>query len=269
MRKKTRLTITLPPKVLDKVDSIVDNKTVFNRSHAIEKLIEQGFTDNVDTAVILAGGNKITDMSQVLKKVGDKYLLSIMIDTLKKYNFTRIVICSGSNIGEIKNIFKNGSDYGIKIDYVQENTPMGTAGVLKLAEKKIGLKNFLVMYGDILTDINFSDFIDFHFSEGRIATIGIKPRMGQKKYGQVLIQGNEVVSYSSKETNVGLSLVSTGLYVFSNEIFKYIKPGVQSYLGRDVFPALITDSELSAFVFQGIWYDISADDDYKQAQSRW
>ena len=269
MRKKAKLTITLDHSTLSKIDFLVENKSFNNRSTAIQDMIELGFTKKLDTAVILAGGPNESDSSKVLKKINGQYLLSIIIDQLKKHGINRLVIVSGLNLSTIKKIFGNGQNFGIQIEYVQEKSQKGTAGGLKLAEQKINSQHFLVIYGDILTNVNFTSFIKFHFNEGRISTIGIKPRMGQRKYSQVLIEGNLVTDYIDKKTNVGLSLVNTGLYIFSKDIFKYLPPNKKLYLGKDLIPILVREEQMSAFIFQGIWFDISAKEDYQNAKNRW
>jgi NDP-sugar pyrophosphorylase family protein len=265
MRTKQRLTITLSPETIAKVEATIDNELITNRSQAIEHLINQGFTEKIDSAIILAGGSEITDLSKVLKKINGRYLLSIMIKQLKKHEVHHLIICSGQNIDQIQKVFKDGDDYGIKIEYIQEQKPMGTAGAIKLAENKIKGEHFFLIYGDVLSEINFTDMAKFHFAKDKIGTMGIKPRMGQRKYGPVAIQGSTVVGYQDKESNVGLSLINTGLYVFSKQIFDYIDPDQQQYLGHDIIPQLIADQELSGFVFQDKWYDISDNQEYQAA----
>ena len=269
MRNKKRVSITLSPAAVEKVEATIDGDLITNRSLAVEHLIEQGFTEQLQTAVILAGGDKITDLSNVLKKIEGRYLLSIMIDQLKKYSVHKIILCSGDNIQQIQDEFGDGSESGVELEYVQEKRPMGTAGALKLTQDKLASRHFLLLYGDILTNINFNSMAKFHFMEDRIATLGIKPRMGQRKYGQVILQGSSVVGYADKAKNVGLSLVNTGLYAFSDQIFSYIKADQQQYLGRDIIPQLISDQELGGFIFQGMWFDISAAEDYQAAVKRW
>jgi len=269
MRKRSRITITLEPDILNRIDGLVDGKDTKNRSQAIENLLREGLGSGVDTAVILAGGSKITDLSCVLKKINGRYLLAVMIEHLKKYGITRIIICSGKKIEKIKKIFGNGTSFGISIQYVQEDKSYGTMGALKLAEDFVNRDNFLVLYGDILTDMNIDRFIEFHFFEGRIATVGVKPRMGQGLYGQVSMQGNSIVDWSNKTKNTGLSLVNTGVYIFSKDIFKYIEPGLKQGMDKDLFPILTKADLVSGYIFQGIWYDISTEDNYKKAEERW
>ena len=269
MRKKQRLTITLPPPAIEIVDSVIDGMFIRNRSQAIESLINQGFVKTVETAVILSGGAEEHTVSRVLKKVNGQYLLAIMIEQLKKHGIKKIVLCAGSGTESIRSFFGDGTTNGIVIEYIQERIALGTAGVLLAAKEKILGSTFVLLYGDILTNIDFKDLITFHFSEGNMATMGIKPRMGEKKYGQVSIQGNSVVGYSKKESNTGLGLVNTGIYIFSIRTLDLIPKNTASDLDAHLIPSLIAEKQLSAFIFQGIWHDISAKNDLSDAESRW
>ncbi len=269
MRKKQQLTITLPPEILEKVDSVINNSLIRNRSQAIESLINEGYTQKVETAVILSGGDDKQAKCKVLKKVNGEHLLSIMIGQLKMHGIKNIVLCAGDCTKSVQDIFKDGSNWGIKIEYVHEKKPLKTGGILLKAKDKIAGNNFLVLYGDILTNMNFKDFIEFHFSEGNLVTMGVKPRMGENKYGQVLIQGNSVVGYSKKEVNAELGLINTGTYIFSKQALEIVPKNKLTGISTSLIPNLIQKKQLSAFMFQGIWYDISARSDFEKAVAKW
>jgi len=267
MKNKTRLTITLSPDLLKSVDTTIDHQLIRNRSQAIENLISQSLTNKINTAIILAGDGGKTQ--RCLKKIGDRYLLSITLDHLKKHQITNVVICAGQDNGKIKKIFGCGSNHGMTINYSPENKPLGTAGAIKNAEKFISGDSFVVIHGDILTNLNITDFIAFHNNEQVSATIAVKPRLGEKKYGQVSLQGNRILSFSPSSTNLGISIINTGLYVFDKKILELIPKNKISNLENDIFPLLVKGRELSAFIFQGIWYDISAKKDYDEAKESW
>jgi mannose-1-phosphate guanylyltransferase/phosphomannomutase len=183
-------------------------------------------------------------------------LLSQQIDHLKSYGITKVFICAGGFQSQIKEIFGDGSQMGVTIAFVSENKPMGTAGALKLAEGKLREEPFVVVHGDVLTDLNLREFIDFHLEEGSLATIGVKPRMGEKNYGQAFLHGNKIIRFLETGANQGISIVNTGLYVFSPEILERIPEGKKVKLESDIFPALAAERQLSAFIFQGNWNDV-------------
>jgi NDP-sugar pyrophosphorylase family protein len=267
MKNKTRLTITLSPDLIKKVDTTIDHQLIRNRSQAIENLISQSLSNKIDTAVILTGGKDKTQ--HCLKKIGDHYLLSITLDHLKKHQITNIVICARQDDQKIKEIFGNGSSHGVTINYSLENKPLGTAGAIKNAEKFINGDSFVVVHGDVLTSLNITDFINFHNNEQVSATIAVKPRLGEKKYGQVSLQGNRILSFSPSSANLGISIINTGLYIFETKILDLIPKKKISNLENDIFPLLVKNKELSAFIFQGIWHDISEKKDYDEARGNW
>jgi len=261
MKTKTRLTITLSQELLNKVDALVDGYAVRNRSHAIENLVRAGVGNKISIAVLLAGGTRKDDITPSLKKINDRYILSLVIDQLKKFGITKLVICAGSNEAKIKKIFQDGSAYGISIVYSLEKKALGSAGAIKKAQKLVGSSEFLVINDNSLADINLEDLFAFHLSENSLATICVRPRMSEKKYGQAFLNGNKIVKFLDVSQNEGISIINIGIYVLSPSIFELIEANRYISLEKDIFPRLVESKELSAFVFQGSWLDVSRDDE--------
>ena len=266
---KSRLTITLSSEILKKVDRIIDGKNIRNRSHAIEHLIRKSIEPMVDTAVILAGGKPKTKTPPPLIRIHQRHLLSLMIDHLKKFGVTKLIICAGPFEKRIKREFNSGSTIGVTINYVSETQLLGTAGAIKRAKEYLKDNPFLVVHGDVLTDLNLNDFVRVHQDENSLATIGVKPRIAEKKYGKVLLQGNKITDFLAQEGERGISIVNTGVYLFEPEVLNMIPRKTPSSLERDVFPRLAKMGELSAFLFQGVWFDVSRAKDRQQAAKRW
>ena len=82
--------------------------------------------------------------------------------------------------------------------------------------------------------------------------------MGEKKYGQAFIQGNKIIKFLQTGTTEGISIVNTGLYVLQPQVLERIPAGKQASLESDVFPELAEARELSAFIFQGLWEEVSS-----------
>lgn len=268
MRSKSRLTITLPRELLTRVDQLVDGKNIRNRSHGIETLIRSSLKPTVTTAVIIAGG-KTNKQVSALKKIDGRYLLNITLDNLKKHNITNVIICAGPNQEKIEAELGGGAKFGVAIRYVKEKTPLGTAGALKAAAAHLQGNPFLVIHGDVLSDINLQDLIQFHLSEDTLATIGVKPRMGELNYGQAFLHGNKIIRFLERGTPAGISIVNTGIYVLKPELLERIPKNKVVSMEADIFPALAEQNELSAFVYQGIWYDVSKSEAYKEADAKW
>lgn len=269
MSQKSRLTITLPKQLLKRVDFLVDKKVIRNRSHAIEHLIEQSLVPIVKRAVILSWGDKKQGEQHSLKMIHEKPVLSLMLEQLRSHGIEEVIICAGKSNSEIKKILNEREIQGLQIRFVAEETPLGTAGALKKAEKFLQGAPFLVLHGDTLTKLNMSEFLAFHADQKTFATIAVKPRLGEERYGQVYMQGNKITRFFAESTPQGISIINTGIYVLEPQIFSMISAHKRSTLEEDVFPILAEKKELSAFIFQGLWYDISEQKEYQKAQERW
>lgn len=269
LRSKKRLTITLSPDLVGQVDRLIDRKTVRSRSHAIEVLIRRSLKPTVTTAVVLAGGGKNGLELPALAPIGRQPLISLTIHHLMKFGIRTFIVLAGQQEERIKALLGGGESLGATVRYVAEKRPRGTAGAVKIAEAHLDEGPFLVIHGDVLTDINLRDFIDFHLSEGSLATIAVKPRQAERRYGQVLLQGNRITDFLEMGRSEGISIVNTGVYLFERPVLGLIDEERPTRLERDVFPRLARMGELSAFLFQGIWFDIGTPDSYRSARRRW
>lgn len=269
MRTKSRLTITLPPDLVERLDRMIDHQTVRNRSHAIELLIRQGLMPEVTTAIVLAGGEYEGIGSPALAPVGGQALILLTLRHLVGFGIRNVLLLAGRSEPEIREVLGSGQGLGVTIQYLEEERPLGTAGALKSAESHLPDSPVLVVHGDVLTDIDISELIAFHLSEGCLATMAVKPRNAEKECGQVMLQGNRITDFYDNGKEQGISIVNTGLYVLQPEVFGMIEEGKESRLETDVFPILARMGELSAFFFQGIWFDIRNEENYQRAKARW
>lgn len=259
---KTRLTITLSEDILEKVDRLIDKKTIRNRSHAIEYLVTNSLQPAITKAVILAGKNT-DDSIRPLTEIQGKPLIIHTIEHLKKYQVTEVIIATDLYGKEIEKTVGDGSKFDLKIQYVFEKKPLGTAGAIKNVAKYLDHQPFFVWSGDVLTDINLSDLTEFHTKHQALVTFAVKPRATHQSYDNVFLQGPHVVDFKPSEKDQQVSIVNTSIYVFDPEIIKVIPEG-QSMLERDVFPKLTKTGKCVAFLFQGMWFDITSDTNYKK-----
>jgi mannose-1-phosphate guanylyltransferase/phosphomannomutase len=265
MKTKSRLTITLSQDLLVKVDALIDGHTIRNRSHAIESLVKQGLSSQVSTAVILAGGKHIKGKVPALKKINNRPLLALTLERLKNYGITQVIMCAGINEPAIREEFGKGSKLGINIIYSKEKEQLGTAGALKKAAQHIPDEPFLVINDTTLTNLNLNDLLEFQKQEDTVATICVKPRMSEPKYGQAYLHGNKITEFMDSSQTHGISIVNIGLYVLKPEILDLISDDSYLNLETDIFPKLAKEKELSAFVFQGSWFDASIDGSFNEA----
>jgi NDP-sugar pyrophosphorylase family protein len=269
MRSKARLTITLDRDLLRQIDKMIDHVTIRNRSHAIESILQESINPTVSTAVILAGGKGSSNSHPALLPIDDKELIFITLEHLANYGIRRIFLLAGDKEPQFRTLLAEDSHLGIKILYVEEEQPLGTAGAVKAIENQLNHEPFLVIHADILTNINLADFITFHKQEKTLATIAVKPRDAEKKYGKVMLQGNKITEFAEKEKSEGISIINTGVYMLQPDVLNLIDVGKPAQFETDVFPKLAAIHELSAFLFQGIWFDISDSESYLGAKKRW
>lgn len=269
MRSKARLTITLPADLLAEIDRLIDKQTVRNRSHAIELLLRESLKPTVSTAVLLAGGSNDLEQLPALLPIQGQALIVQTVNHLIAHGICSFVILAGQNEPLIRGLLGNDSIMGAEIYYVGEAQPKGTAGALKAAEGYLSDQPFLVFHADILTDINVADLVKFHASQNKLATMAVKPRQAEPDYGKVMLEGNEITDFIPESQDQGINIVNTGVYLFEPEVLSLIGAGTNARLETDVFPKLAKMGELSAYLFQGIWFDISRSSNYESAQIRW
>jgi NDP-sugar pyrophosphorylase family protein len=222
-------------------------------------------------AVILAGGlgTRLRPYTTVLPKplmpVGDRPILDIVVRQLARAEFDRITIATGYLAELIEAFFGDGSRYGIPIDYFREQEPLGTVGALSLID---GLdEDFLVMNGDILTDIDYSALLERHREGGQTATIAAHERDVQVTLGVMRFEDTDptlVTGYIEKP--VLSYVVSMGVYCFAPRVRGHIPVGE-----RLDFPDLVTrliahGERVRAWRSVDHWLDIGRHDDYEQAQ---
>jgi len=220
-------------------------------------------------ALILAGGKGrrlrpyTTTIPKPLMPIGDKPILEIVVGQLKDNGFEDIIMSIG-HLGELlMAFFGDGSKYGVNINYTKEDKPLGTAGPLSLIREDVD-GPFLMMNGDVLTNINYADLMKYHNKKGDIATVALNKRVVNIDFGVTEIDSdNKIVGY--KEKPVIDYLVSMGVYIFDNRVLDYIEDDTYFDL-PDLINRLISNGEtVNGYLFDGYWLDIGRHDDYERA----
>ena len=273
---RERLTITLRKSILSKVDDLIDGTKIRNRSHAIEYLITKGLVPKVSQAVILAGGKGLHmrpftfEMPKGLLTVGGKPILEHIVETLRAFDVREIIFSIGHLGEKIQEYFGDGKKFGVKITYVREETPAGTAGALLLTKPHLTSDTFLVVHGDILIDINIGDLVAFHKEQDALATIALTSVVDPSSFGEVVLHGAQITHFIEKpqKGQQTSQLINCGLYVFERDIFDYI-PKEKNSLLEDIFPKIAESKHLSGFLFEGRWVDVGTPESYEEAIRTW
>jgi NDP-sugar pyrophosphorylase family protein len=219
-------------------------------------------------AVILAGGKgtRLKPYSISLPKplvpVGDIPILEIIIRQLKKHGFNRITITVNHLADIIQAFFGDGRKWGMQIDYSLEEKPLSTMGPLTLINDLP--ENFLVMNGDVLTDLDFSKFYNQHVNEGSNFTISAHKRVDKVEYG-VLIKNDKSDLIDFEEKPSKEYLVSMGIYMVNKKNIEFIPK--DTFFGFDHLMKELIKKELCPKIveFDGYWLDIGRPQDYEKA----
>lgn len=219
-------------------------------------------------AVILAGGKGTRlkpytiSLPKPLVPVGDMPILEIIIRKLTKSGFDHITITVNHMAEIIKAFCGDGSKWGIFIDYSLEEKPLSTMGPLKLIKDLP--ENFLVMNGDVLTDLDLEVFYNKHIEDENIFTVSAFSRDQKVDYGVLEVgMDNKLVNFVEKPTT--RYNVSMGVYMANKKILDYI-PENQLYGFDHLMLDLIKFQQpASVLVHSGYWLDIGRPDDYEKA----
>lgn len=219
-------------------------------------------------AVILAGGKGTRlrpytiAMPKPLVPVGDVPILEIIIRQLSKNNFERIIITVNHQADIIKAYFGDGSKWGVSIEYSMENTPLGTMGPLTLLENLPD--DFLVMNGDILTDLKYEEFLNKHIEANNEFTICSHERAHKVDYGVLVLDDNGHLK-DFEEKPVLPYHVSMGIYAVNRSVVSLIPQN--EYYGFDSLmrKMIVEHRKVAVKSFQGYWLDIGRPDDYMKA----
>jgi len=236
---KTKISITINEKTLQDIDSIIDNVYIRNRSQAIEHLAKNALGEN-KTAVILLGGDE--DNLRMSKNeyrptsmIRSSSVIGLALKKLRENNFKTIYIVARHNLlTRLFEMLKDGIDYGIKINYIDEKHSNGTADSLRLLKGKINA-NFLVVYGDIVFNkINIDELWSDHIKQSAIATIMLTTSSKPSQKGTVRVEGNKVLDFTQKPKKSDIYLVFSPIFVTEPQIFEYEGHSLEF----DVFPEL-------------------------------
>ncbi len=221
-------------------------------------------------AVILAGGRGTRlrpytiAMPKPLVPVGDYPILEIIIRQLAQQGFSKIIVTVNHQAELIQAYFGDGRKWGVSITYSLEDKPLGTMGPLKNIE---GLpENFLVMNGDILTDLPFGSFLEEHESTGRLFTISSYKRLHRVDYGVLHTDSRGGLSGFEEKPQLNYT-VSMGVYAASRDVLPYIPQ--DEFFGFDhlMHRLLEEGQEVGVRIFDGYWLDIGRPSDYERAIS--
>ncbi len=249
---RERLTITLRSDLLRNLDAEIDGERLRNRSHAIEYFLSRSLGLKAVKVLILAGGKSVhfesekKSLPKTMVKIAGKPLLEQILQRLKAAKLNEVYISIGESGETIEEYFGDGSHMGMNITYIRQGKN-NSGNAQPLLQAKDYLHNsFLLIYGDVLSDLDYGDFVEFHKNQKAAAcTMALTSTESVNMWGLARLQGNRVVQFEEKPANPKTfsRLINAGIYMMEPEIFGHITAKADK-LESDVFPRLAEEGKL-------------------------
>lgn len=220
-------------------------------------------------AVVMAGGHGMRlrpltdDLPKPMLPIGSRPLLELIVEQLQKAGIRRVNLTTHFKGEVISNHFGNGQAFGVDINYVKEDQPLGTAGALSLIEDSD--EPLLVINGDILTRLDFGAMLDFHREQQAELTVAVRQYEIKVPYGVVDTNGVDVRGISEKPSI--RQFINAGIYLLNPSVTRLIPQG-QPFDIPELIDRLIADKRtVVCFPIREYWLDIGKADQYDQAKA--
>ena len=264
----------------EKIDHVMAEKyitrlPVVNDDGIIIGLIGQdsGLTSGCydNSILLMAGGfgrrlHPLTEsIPKPLLKVAEKPILEAIVDQLSEQGFKRLFMSLHYRGEMIKSYFGDGSAWNVTIEYLEENSPLGTAGALSLVNSENAVYPLIVINGDLMTRINYGRLLEFHKEQGGVATLCVKEYEHQIPYGVVEVERGEVSLINEKPSHK--CFVNAGIYVLSPKII--VSLDGESYIDMPHFLEYKINQgvQVNMFPIHEHWIDIGIKSHLKEALS--
>ena len=236
---------------------------------SVERLLHPASTTT--PVVLMAGGRGqrlyplTKDVPKPMLPVGDVPLLEIILRSLAAQGFVTVYLSVNYLADVIESYVGDGSQFGLQVEYVHEDKPLGTAGALGALRGRI-TESFIVMNSDLLTQANLRNLLSFHRKRGAAATIGVREHVFEIPYGVVNLDGARVASVLEKPLH--RSLVNAGIYALEPDVLSRLDVG--DYLDMPSLLELVMadGGEVSAFPIHESWLDVGRPEDLERARTQ-
>lgn len=212
-------------------------------------------------------GTRLRPYTMVLPKplmpVKAQPVLELLLKWLRRNDVQDVYITTGYLGHLIRSVFGDGAQWDMKIRYTEEREPLGTIGPLSLLREELD-DTFLVMNGDVLTDLCLSSLIETHRNRGSLVTIAASVRRTKMDFGVIEQKDGRITSF--KEKPILTNLVSMGLYCMEPGILDHIPSGVPFGFDDLILRMLARDVPAQTFLHDGMWLDIGRVEDFQSAQ---
>jgi len=204
------------------------------------------------------------DVPKPLLHVGGKPILETILERFIEHGFQNFYISTYYKADMVREHFGNGDRWGVSIEYVHEEEPLGTAGALGLLPDSLPDLPILMMNGDLLTKVNFETLLRFHIKRGCAATMCVREYDFEVPFGVVTAEGEEVKGIIEKP--VHKFFVNAGIYVISRELIRSLKGDACLDMPSCLENNILAGRKVNMFPVHEYWLDIGRMDDFNKAQ---
>lgn len=248
---------------------VVDDKHKVIDLHIWDELMTPKLKPNL--MVIMAGGKgtrlrpHTENCPKPMLLVDGKPMLEIIIERASREGFNHFIIAIHYLGHMIEDYFGDGSKWQVKIDYLREKTPLGTAGAIGLMSN-VPDAPFIVTNGDLISDVNYTEFLDFHTRHKASATMAVRLYEWEHPFGVVKINGVDIIGFEEKP--VMRNHINAGIYILNSSCLKLIKEGEFCDMPT-LFEKLQVQGERTiVYPMHEQWLDVGRVDDLEKARSK-
>jgi len=225
-------------------------------------------------AVIMAGGEGTrlrpltSNQPKPMLPMANRPMMEHVVHLLRRHGMSDIVVTVAFMANTIRTYFGDGSELGVRMVYATEETPLGTAGSVLNARQELD-ERFLVISGDVLTDIDLTAVVEFHERKGALATLALCSVENPLEFGIVIArEDGSIERFLEKPTwgQVFSDTINTGIYVLEPDIFDFIEPTRPVDFSSEVFPSVLENGRpIYGYVADGYWEDVGTTEAYLKA----
>jgi len=228
-------------------------------------------TEKTNLVLLMAGGfgrrlyPLTRDVPKPLLRIGKKPILETIIEQLAETGFRQFFLAVHYKSDQVRTYFGNGKKWGVTIEYLEEDEPLGTAGALGLLNHDLIDEPLLMMNSDVLTRVNFDQLLEYHTAHGGVATMCVREFDFQIPYG--VVQGDGIHVQGITEKPVQKFFVNAGIYILESSLVKQCSAEKTKDMPDLLQTTVETGSQVNMYPIHEYWLDIGRMEEYEQAQA--
>lgn len=245
---------------------VVDKEECLTGLHLLHELV--GHSQRENWAVVMAGGRGVRlrpiteDIPKPMVKVAGRPILERLVLHLVSHGISKIYVSVNHLSHVIEEHFGDGKRLGCSIEYLREKKPLGTGGSLGLLPRPTS--PVLVTNGDLITEADIGNLLDFHAKGSFAATVGLRPYSVELPFGVADVKGERLIAL--REKPIRNALINAGIYVLSPEVVERVRPDEALPITTLVESCLEEGLPVGAHLLEGDWMDVGRHDQLKQAR---